>query len=1207
MKKNKSINPTIVGTNTRNKSISVIGLALFGLLLMVVFAEFNIKTAHLSKIKSLAQIKLDLTSAHLEFEDIVGKAFFKNNQPSAILKAKSQLEYLLNPPDWFDKILPLYSQKQEAELQNILKQISYFETLCVPDKYITNKLQHDAVFNTLITRITNLQGTLNQTMLSQSRLLTRFGWALLVLLLLYLFYIIYSRKLSAAFLNEQQQLLQTLKKQNYFLEASQNLSHLGYYTYDFSTKKFDASKYLTDLMGLNSGVGNLQSWIDIIHPEDRFILDEALKQRLIDETSTLDVTYRVIKPSDGKVFWMHHTAQILQKDEKGNIMPILGVLQDITESKLFELSLIESEALLNKVQSIAKLGSLDYNILTQKGTFSKECAQITGFTNRHEITFDEWLTLVHPDDRENNQKAFELSRNEGVKYNREYRIYSKGTNELKWIHGEGEIFFKDGIATNFIGTIQDITRPKLIELDLIDNQKKLLEAQEITRLGSFKFNDQTDFFETSILCDEILGIDSAYKKDILGWINLAHPDDYLEAQSLLDDDKIATISKEIRIIRPCDHQLIWILAYVKKEFDSKGKRLRINGTIQDITQRKLIEEKLRQSDIILNKLSTIVLVVNDVGDITYASPSIKESLGFEPSDMLGQGWWQLTFENLTLANTIKEAVLGYFFNNKELLIDISLRRLITKSGEAKWFEWHVSKGVGNTYLSMGIDVTEREREAQIKEVIYNITKKASSSLNLEKLFIFIKLELNKLINTNNFFIALYDKTRDMISTPFMADEEDEGFDFPKGKTLTGYIIDTKKSLLATDIELLNLKNNQKVEIIGPLSKCWLGVPLMVGKEAIGAIVIQSYNDANAYSQKDAELLELVASNIGQVIKQTRNFEKISLLNQAVFQSPESVVVTNAEGEIEFANPAFTKLSGYTIKESLGKMPRIMKSGEQNIELYNSLWQTIKGGKTWEGELINKRKDGLNYLVKVNISPVKNKVGDITHFVLVEEDITEKRKLERDFIHAFIDAQEQEKQSFGEDLHDGISQILAAESMYVEVLRKLNTSNDKRVIEALDKIKSLNLSAINDARGIAHGLMSKQLKESGLIKAVSHICEDYNQSKKIVFNFKNSGLIEEEISKEIKINIFRITQEISTNIIRHSGAKNTEISLTKTNQNQLQLIVKDDGVGMDLEKMERENKGAGLKNIERRITLLNGNLKLDTAPDQGTCYTIIVPL
>jgi len=1222
LKKNKRIEAKIVSINPKEKLIFSIGLALFGLLLMVIFAEFHIKTTHLTKIKSLSQVKLDLTSAHLDFEDIIGKAYLQNKQYSPIIDVKKQLKYLLLPPNLSDKILPLYSQSQHDELESILKQVDEFEALCSPEKYATNILQHDALFNTLITRITNLQNEFNSAMRHQSSQLTIAGWVLFGLLLLYLLftllYIINFRKFRDGFLTAQHQLLETLKQNNYFLEESQNVSKLGYYTYDFNTKQFDASKYLTDLMGLNAGIGNLQSWIAIIHPEDRFILEDALKQRLRDEATPLDVTYRVIKPLDGKVYWMHHTAQALQKDTQGHLLPVLGVLQDITEHKLFELSLTESESLLNKMQTIAKLGSFDYDILSRKGSFTKECAEITGFKNKNEISFDEWLTIVHPDDQESNQKAFDLCKREGANYDQEYRIITKDKQELKWLHGLGTVVFKDGIAKNFM------------------------------------------------------------------------------------------------------------------------------GTIQDITQRKLAEEKLKQSDTILNKLSPIVLVVNDIGEILYASPSIKDSLGFESSDMLGQGWWQLTYENLTQANLIKEAVLGYFFKNKELLIDISLRKLITKNGEEKWFEWRVSRGFGNTYISIGIDVTQRklaeeklmiatkkiaesenrfreifeksgdailiikneqfidcnqaaikmlgyntkeefinthpsklspefqpdglssfqkaqtmmqtaldhgtnrfewrhtkkngevfpvevlltaisnepdnrlihcvwrditelEREAQIKEIIYNITKKASSTLNIEKLFVFIKSELQKLINTNNFFIALYDKTSDMISTPFMVDEQDEGSDFPKGKTLTGYLIDTKKSLLASQQMLLKLQSDHKVEILGPLSKCWLGVPLIIGKKAIGAIVIQSYTDERAYSQKDLELLELVASNIGQVIKQVRDFEKINLLNQAVVQSPESIVVTNAMGEIQFANPAFTKLSGYTQKEALGKTHRLLKSDKHDSTFYKNLWQTILKGETWEGELVNKKKDGSNYLVKANISPVKNKAGLITNFVSVQEDITEKRKLERDFINAFIDAQEQEKISFGEDLHDGISQILSAESMYIEVLNKLNKSDDKRITEALDKIRTLNLDAINDARGIAHGLMSKQLKENGLIMAINHICNDYNQSRKIKFNFIADDLIEDEISKEIKINLFRIAQEISTNIVRHSGAKNSEITLAKTNLNQLQLIIKDDGVGIDLEKMKREHKGAGLKNIERRVSLLNGKLNLETAPNQGTCYTIVVPL
>jgi len=148
--------------------------------------------------------------------------------------------------------------------------------------------------------------------------------------------------------------------------------------------------------------------------------------------------------------------------------------------------------------------------------------------------------------------------------------------------------------------------------------------------------------------------------------------------------------------------------------------------------------------------------------------------------------------------------------------------------------------------------------------------------------------------------------------------------------------------------------------------------------------------------------------MSQVIKQSRDFEQIQLLSHALIQSTNAVVITNLKGDIKYVNPAFTILSGFSEQEVMGQNPRILKSGYQSISYYEKLWNTILSGKTWHGEFVNKHKDGTAFLVKTNISPIKNKTGVITHFVGIQEDITEKRKLERGFIHAFIDAQEQEK-------------------------------------------------------------------------------------------------------------------------------------------------------------------------------------------------------
>lgn len=224
-----------------------------------------------------------------------------------------------------------------------------------------------------------------------------------------------------------------------------------------------------------------------------------------------------------------------------------------------------------------------------------------------------------------------------------------------------------------------------------------------------------------------------------------------------------------------------------------------------------------------------------------------------------------------------------------------------------------------------------------------------------------------------------------------------------------------------------------------------------------------------------------------------------------------------------------------------------------------------------------------------------------------QDITEKRKLERDYINAFIEAQEYEKQSFGEELHDGISQILTAQKMYIDILFNQKEISETKKNEFLLKIKEHNLNAIQDTRRIAHGLMSKQLKQKGLLLALKSIFENYNNSKDTIFKFDYTDIREDEINKAIKTNLFRVTQELTTNILRHSGATEAKISIKKSVKNILVLVIEDNGVGIDFEKVSLENGGAGLKNVERRVTLLNGKLDLESTLNKGTKFTIIVPL
>jgi len=130
----------------------------------------------------------------------------------------------------------------------------------------------------------------------------------------------------------------------------------------------------------------------------------------------------------------------------------------------------------------------------------------------------------------------------------------------------------------------------------------------------------------------------------------------------------------------------------------------------------------------------------------------------------------------------------------------------------------------------------------------------------------------------------------------------------------------------------------------------------------------------------------------QFATQQRISVELRKLSTAVEQSPASIVITDQKGCIEYVNPAFCRLTGYTKDEACGENPRILKGTDQPIEYYQEMWNTIMAGQEWRGEFHNKRKDGSFFWELASISPIRNAEGEITHFVGVKEDITERRQL-----------------------------------------------------------------------------------------------------------------------------------------------------------------------------------------------------------------------
>ena len=178
-------------------------------------------------------------------------------------------------------------------------------------------------------------------------------------------------------------------------------------------------------------------------------------------------------------------------------------------------------------------------------------------------------------------------------------------------------------------------------------------------------------------------------------------------------------------------------------------------------------------------------------------------------------------------------------------------------------------------------------------------------------------------------------------------------------------------------------------------------------------------------------------------------EQLRKLSRAVEQSPASIVITDAEGLIEYVNPKFTELTGYTLEEARGKNPRILKTGRTSVEEYQRLWQTITRGETWRGEFHNRKKNGQEFWEFASISPVIDDEGMITHFLAVKEDITERKKLEEHF------RQSQKLEAIGQ-LAGGVAHdfnnILAAMMMQAEFSAAVEGTPAK-VVEGLQEIRA----------------------------------------------------------------------------------------------------------------------------------------------------------
>jgi PAS domain S-box-containing protein len=209
-----------------------------------------------------------------------------------------------------------------------------------------------------------------------------------------------------------------------------------------------------------------------------------------------------------------------------------------------------------------------------------------------------------------------------------------------------------------------------------------------------------------------------------------------------------------------------------------------------------------------------------------------------------------------------------------------------------------------------------------------------------------------------------------------------------------------------------------------------------------AVAVQGHGIAFDH-EGSAAILGLIM-DVSHVFAQERTSRRLS---QVVEQSPVAILITDPAGVIAYANPKFCEVSGYSHEELLGQKPSLLKSGQMPEEFYRDLWARLRRGKKWEGEYVNRAKDGRNFTVRANLFPIFDESGNITHYVEIMEDITAQRSLEERLARA------QRLESIG-NLAGGIAHdlnnILAPVRLGAEFLKTLPFSGKERdIVEVMD--------------------------------------------------------------------------------------------------------------------------------------------------------------
>ena len=350
-----------------------------------------------------------------------------------------------------------------------------------------------------------------------------------------------------------------------------------------------------------------------------------------------------------------------------------------------------------------------------------------------------------------------------------------------------------------------------------------------------------------------------------------------EVFSQLTVDRQQTLN-ENRILKRSGEELI-VEWHGRPVLDSDGQLQCFFGVGLDMTEQRRSQEEIKarrdEAQEYLDLAGVIFLGLDREGRVSQINRQGCEVLGGTEEQIVGLRWVD-HFVPERQRQQVREVFATLMSGDVGEFVGEYENELVALGGERRFIEWHNAierDPEGNIIgtMSSGIDITDRRHAEDVQRLAYKIGSAIHTVGSVQELFGRIREELGDVMNTENFFIALYNRSQDTLSLSYFVDEKDQDdFDsFPAGKTLTGYIIKHDTSLLIDRKELDKWTEAGVVDMVGTPSLIWLGVPLRVSGEVIGALVVQSYTDAKEFGEAEKEMLEFVSGQIGFAIEHKR--------------------------------------------------------------------------------------------------------------------------------------------------------------------------------------------------------------------------------------------------------------------------------------------------------------------------------------------------